>query len=373
MMPVVDGIEDSLIAEVQARLLAEHSDVLSDADPFRRRIRLRGAIGSMLSERQMDGARFAQILQTVSDRIVGLGRIEPLLRDPSITEIMVNGPGAVFVERGGCIEKTDIEFEDDAEVRRVIERIVAPLGLRIDGTQPWVDARLPDGARVHAILPPLSTNGPTLTVRRFSRAHPSLKALSEGGSISGEQLAILRAAVDNRRNLLVVGGTSSGKTTLLRAIAGEIPAQERIITIEDTAELALVRDHIVALESRPANFEGRGQVSLRDLVRQALRMRPDRLIVGEVRGPEVIDMMAAMNTGHEGSMATMHSNSPDEIIARIEAMAASIQLGSESLRRQIGASLDVIVGVARSKMGRRVTGIHRMVRIEDRLELEQLA
>lgn len=352
-------VDDALIAEVQERLLADYGDVVADPDPFRRRIRLRGAIGTLLSDRELDGASFARILVTVSDRIVGLGLLEPLLRDPDITEIMVNGPDAIYVERAGALERVDARFPDETAVRRVIDRILAPLGLRIDGSQPWVDARLPDGARVHAILPPLAIAGPTLTIRRFARTHPTLRELESLGGVSAAQREQLSRAVQERRNVLVIGGTGSGKTTLLRALCGEIEPHERVLTIEDTAELALRRPHVVALEARPANTEGRGLVTIRDLVRQALRMRPDRLVIGEVRGVEVLDMLAAMNTGHEGSMSTAHANRADEVVARIEAMAAPAGLRLDALHRQIAAALDLVIEVERRGRHRRVASLWR--------------
>jgi pilus assembly protein CpaF len=362
-------IDDALVADVQQRLLANHPDVIADPDPFRRRIRLRGAIGSLLADRDLDGASFARVLLAISDRIVGLGLLEPLLRDPEVTEVMVNGPKSIYIEKGGRIERVDASFEDDAAVRRVIERILAPLGLRIDGGQPWVDARLPDGARVHAILPPLSLAGPTLTIRRFARTHPSLQQLAQMGSVTPNQLTVLQQAVRQRRNILIVGGTGSGKTTLLRALCGLIEPSVRVLTIEDTAELALQREHVVALESRPANAEGRGMVTIRDLVRQALRMRPDRLIVGEVRGVEVLDMLAAMNTGHEGSMSTAHSNRADDVVARIEAMAAPAGLRLEALHRQIAAALDLVIEVARDGKQRRVAAILQVHLKQGQVEL----
>jgi pilus assembly protein CpaF len=365
-------VDEALIAEVQRRLLVEHADVVADPDPLRRRIRLRGAIGTLLSDRDLDGASFARVLLAVSDRIVGLGLLEPLLRDRSVTEIMVNGPDAIYVERDGALERISASFPDDAAVRRVIDRIVAPLGLRIDGSQPWVDARLPDGARVHAILPPLAIAGPTLTIRRFARTHPSLSDLVANGSLSDARAELLRTAVGERRNLLVIGGTGSGKTTLLRALCGEIEPHARVITIEDTAELALQRPHVVALEARPANGEGRGLVTIRDLVRQALRMRPDRLVVGEVRGVEVLDMLAAMNTGHDGSMSTAHANSADEVLARIESMAAPGGLRVDALHRQIAAAIDLVVEVARHGNRRRIDSIWRLTAGSDGVDLVPL-
>ncbi len=282
---------------------------------------------------------------------------------------MVNGGGAVFIERAGRIERTPVVFSEEREVLHLIDRIVAPLGLRIDESSPWVDARLSDGSRVHAIIPPLAVHGPALTIRRFSAQPMTVEDLVALGALAPEAAGFLTEAVRSRRNLIVSGGAGAGKTTLLGALAAHIPAHERVITIEDAAELRLQREHVVALETRPANVEGRGRVTVRDLVRNALRMRPDRIIVGEVRGAEVLDMLQAMNTGHDGSASTAHANSARDLLARLEAMALQSEspMPIEAVRRQIAAALDVVVHVERSADGaRRVTDV---CEVTDSLEL----
>ncbi|MFP5224463.1 MAG: CpaF family protein [Actinomycetota bacterium] len=359
-------MDDEAVCErLRTRLLREKAELLSLSDPFERRIRLRQALGQYLVEEGVEGARLATLLRAVSDRVQGLGPLEPLMRDPDVTEVMVNGPDAIFVERHGRIERTDLRLGSEASVRHLIDRIVAPLGLRIDGSKPFVDARLPDGSRVHAILPPLAVTGPTITIRRFSRIHPDLGELVELDALRYDAAELLRTAVRERANIVVCGGAGTGKTTVLRALSAAIPEPERIITIEDAAELGLQREHCVALESRPANAEGRGEVTLRDLVRQSLRMRPDRIIVGEVRGAEVMDMLQAMTTGHDGSMGTVHANSPEELIVRLEAMAAMADnpLPSSAVRRSIASALDLIVHVARRSDGKRT--VESIVRVHD--------
>lgn len=346
--------EDAICARLQERLLAEDSAVLRISDPRRRRLELRAVLGRYLVDEGVPSSRLGGLLQTVSDRVSGLGALEPLLRDPSITEIMVNGADRVYIERRGLIEATGLRLGSEHDVLHLIDRIVAPLGLRIDQTRPWVDARLPDGSRVHAIVPPLATTGPTITIRRVARTHPRLVDLVEGGSLTPEDASRLADAVRARRNVIVCGGTGTGKTTILRALCAEIPRDERIITIEDAAELALVRDHLVSLEARPPNCEGSGAVSIRDLVRQSLRMRPDRIIVGEVRGPEVLDMLTAMNTGHAGSMSTAHANSLEDVLVRIESMAMLGEpVALDAVRRQMRSGLDLLIEVARDADGRR--------------------
>lgn len=350
-----EPIDEYLCARIQEQLLASHAHVLAIADPFARRLALRELVGRLLVVDGIDPSRLPGVLRAISDRIGGLGQIEPLLRDPTVTEVMINGPHAVFIERDGRIEPTELRFDSEAAVRHLIERVVAPLGLRIDEAQPWVDARLPDGSRVHAIVPPLAVAGPTLTIRRPSRRLASIPQLVEVGMLDEAVATRLVASVHDRANILVSGGAGSGKTTLLRALCDAVDPAERIITIEDAAELALVRAHVVALEARPANCEGRGQVTIRDLVRQALRMRPDRIIVGEVRGGEVIDMLQAMNTGHDGSMSTIHANGPDDVVTRIEAMATMTEHGlpPEAVRRQTASAVDLIVALGRDQDGQR--------------------
>jgi pilus assembly protein CpaF len=295
-------------------------------DQLRQRVDARGLASSPRTERRMrvreealellrqQGAilpqrELARMVNEVSDEVVGFGPIEFLLKDPSVTEVMVNGPDDVFVEREGRIERVpDRLFEGEESVLHLIERIVGPLGLRVDGSSPWVDARLPEGSRVHAIIPPLSLRGPALTIRKFSPVPITADDLVADGALGPRALRFLTACVRGRANIVISGGAGSGKTTLLGILAGSIPDEERLITIEDAAELRLAKPHVVSLEARPANVEGRGEVTVRDLVRNALRMRPDRIIIGEVRGGEALDMLQAMNTGHEGSLSTAHAN-----------------------------------------------------------------
>ncbi len=276
-----------------------------------------------------------------------------------MTEVMVNGPDDVYVERGGRIERAQEGlFEGEEPILHLIERIVGPLGLRVDESSPWADARLPDGSRVHAIIPPLSLRGPTLTIRKFSPVPLRAEDLLQGGSVGPRMLAFLAACVRGRINLMISGGTGSGKTTLLGVLSGFIPDGERLITIEDAAELRLAKPHVVALEARPANVEGKGEVTVRDLVRNALRMRPDRIIVGEVRGGEALDMLQAMNTGHEGSLSTAHANSARHLLWRLETMAmmSGVELPAAHIRHQVATAIDVVVHLARLRDGRRVVG-----------------
>lgn len=280
---------------------------------------------------------------------VGLGPLEPLLTDPAVTEVMVNGPGRVWVERAGRLEQTDVVVDGPA-IARLVERVVAPLGLRADRGSPCADARLPDGSRVHVVLPPLALDGPCVTIRRFS-ARP----LSLDEFCAPPVAALLRQAVVDRRNILVAGATSSGKTTLLNALAAHIPPGHRIVTVEEAAELRLPQEHVVRLEARPPNAEQAGEVRVRELVRNALRMRPDRLIVGEARGPEAFDLLQAMNTGHDGSFSTLHANSPPDALRRLETMVllADVAIPLTAVRQQIAAAVDVVVHVARRAGGRR--------------------
>lgn len=347
----------ALRARVQDRLLAEEPAALTIPSRWERRVRVREVVARFLADEHelVPAADVAVLVRELSDQITGYGPLEPLLHDPGVTEVMVNGARSVWIEREGRIERTAVSFESDAAVMNLIDRIVAPLGLRIDESTPWVDARLPDGSRVHAIVPPLAIHGPTVTIRRFSHVPLTLRDLEAGGAVAPDDAAWLTEAVRARRNLIVCGGAGAGKTTMLGALAAHIPPGERVITIEDAAELRLQREHVVALETRPANLEGTGRVTVRELVRNSLRMRPDRIVVGEVRGAEALDMLTAMNTGHEGSMSTVHANSPRDLVARLEAMAMMGEgaLPVEAIRRQIASALDVVVHVARGADGRR--------------------
>ncbi len=303
----------------------------------------------------------------IVDDVLGDGPIEPLLHDESITEIMVNGHRQVFVERGGKLEETGVQFASDEHLLRVIDRVVAGVGRRVDEASPMVDARLADGSRVNVIIPPLALRGPVLTIRKFSRDALTAEDLVALGSLSADAVAFLRACVCGKLNVLISGGTGVGKTTLLNALSSFIPGDERIITVEDAAELHLQQRHVVSLESRPSNIEGQGEVRIRDLVRNALRMRPDRIIVGEVRGPETVDMLQAMNTGHEGSLTTIHANTPRDALSRLETLVltAGVDLPLRAIREQISSAFDLVVQVSRLVDGsRRVTHITEVLRME---------
>jgi pilus assembly protein CpaF len=332
---------------------------LADAPPAQRRLRVREEAMRVLREQRvvLSASDLARVVSEVSDEVVGLGPIEALLKDPDVSEVMVNGPDDVYVERKGRIETVERGlFEGEEAVHHLIERIVGPLGLRIDESSPMVDARLPDGSRLHAIIPPLSLCGPVVTVRKFGVAALGPDDLVRLGSVSEETVSFLGEAVRARANLLVSGGAGCGKTTLLGALSTFIPTEERIVTIEDAAELRLAQPHVVRLEARPPNVEGRGAITVRDLVRNALRMRPDRIVVGEVRGGEALDMLQAMNTGHEGSMSTAHANSPADLLRRLETMAlmSDVDLPVEHVREQIASTIDLVVHLARFPDGRRV-------------------
>ena len=302
----------------------------------------------------------ARLFEAVAAEILGFGPIEPLLKDASISEVMVNGPRSVYIERHGRLEKTNIQFQNDEHVMRVIDRIVAPLGRRIDEASPYVDARLPDGSRVNAIIPPLALNGPVITIRKFSKDPLTVDDLIRFGSFTPEMATFLKACVEARLNIIVSGGTGSGKTTTLNVLSSWIPADERIVTVENAAELQLRQDHVVTLESRPSNIEGKGEVSIRDLVINCLRMRPDRIVVGECRGGEALDMLQAMNTGHDGSLTTLHANSPRDALGRLETMClmAGMELPVRAIREQIASAVDLFVQQERLKDGtRKITAV----------------
>jgi len=303
-----------------------------------------------------------RLLEQIIAEILGFGPIEPLLAEDSISEVMVNGPNQVYVERAGKLHLTDVKFEDNDHVLRIIDRIVSPLGRRIDESQPYVDARLPDGSRVNAVIPPLSLVGPLLTIRKFSRIPITAQKLVELGSITPEGLEFLKACVQARLNIIISGGTGSGKTTTLNVLSAFIPNDERIITIENAAELQLQQDHVLTLETRPANVEGKGEVSMQTLVINCLRMRPDRIVVGECRGGEALDMLQAMNTGHDGSMTTAHSNGPRDTLSRLETMVlmAGMDLPVRAIREQISSAVNLIVHQERLRDGSR-----RLVKITE--------
>jgi pilus assembly protein CpaF len=296
-----------------------------------------------------------KVIEELINDVTGFGPINPLLQDPEVSEVMVNGPYMVYVERNGKVKLTDTKFRDNEQVMHVIEKIVSPLGRRIDESSPMVDARLPDGSRVNAIIPPLALNGPTITIRKFSKEPLTIENLIGFGTVTREMATFLDACVKARLNIFISGGTGSGKTTTLNVLSTFIPNDERIITIEDAAELQLSQDHVVSLESRPANMEGKGAVTIRDLVKNSLRMRPERIVIGEVRGGEALDMLQAMNTGHDGSLATGHANSPRDMIARLETMVlmAGMELPIKAIRQQIAGAIDLIVQQTRLKDGSR--------------------
>jgi pilus assembly protein CpaF len=302
----------------------------------------------------------AEVVARIVRDSVGLGPLEVLLADPAVEEVMVNGPDRVYIERCGLLEPTDVVFESEEELRNAIERILAPLGRRVDELSPMVDARLADGSRVNVVIPPLAIDGPALSIRRFGASRPDPERLVELGTLTAEQRRLLEEAVSERRSVLVSGGTGSGKTTLLNALSSFIGAGERVVTIEDAAELRLQQPHVVRLESRPAGVEGRGEVTIRDLLRNALRMRPDRIVIGEVRGTEALDLLTALNTGHDGALSTVHANSPADALSRLETLAlmAGVGLPHAVVAEQVRRGIDLVVHLQRQPDGgRRVTEI----------------
>ncbi len=327
---------------------------------------IRDGIAAICEARKLhlNGKEIAELLQSVLAEMLGLGPLEPLLADDSITDIMVNGAHQIYVERRGKLEATGIRFRDNAHVFAIASRIVAAVGRRIDEAQPMVDARLKDGSRVNVAIPPLAIDGPSITIRKFPASAVRFDALVSGGSLSSQMAAFLGLATLLRLNILISGGTGSGKTTLLNALSEFVPQDERIVTIEDAAELRLQQPHVVRFETRPPNVEGKGEVTMRALVRNALRMRPDRIIIGEIRGDEVLDLMQAMNTGHDGSMSTLHANSPREALTRVESMAAlaGFTPGGTVVRKQLADAVHLIVQVSRMRDGkRRITSISEVV------------
>jgi pilus assembly protein CpaF len=321
-------------------------------------------------------AELRQIVQGIQNEMLGLGPIEPLLSDASVSDILVNGPHQIYVERRGRIEPSSIRFDDDTHLMRVIERIVSRVGRRIDETTPMVDARLPDGSRVNAVIPPLAIDGPQLSIRRFSVVPYTLTNLLEFDTLTADMAELIQGLVKARVNLMVSGGTGSGKTTFLNVISASVPEDERIVTIEDAAELQLQQRHVVRMESRPPNIEGKGEITQRALLRNSLRMRPDRIIVGEVRGAEVLDMLQAMNTGHEGSMTTIHANSPRDAMTRLEHMLgmAGVTADVRTVRQQISAALSVVIQVSRLSDGRRkVMSVQEILGMEgDMLTMQEI-
>jgi pilus assembly protein CpaF len=338
-----------VLADIRSRLAQEQGIALTDRD---------------------------RLTKEIADDTLGHGPIEPLLADDSVSEIMVNGPREVWIEREGRLHRTTVRFADDHHVRRIINKIVGQVGRRIDESSPMVDARLPDGSRVNAVLPPLSLSGPLLTIRKFSKQRLDLEDMLRLGTLTQESVDFCEAALNAELNMLISGGTGSGKTTLLNAMSTVIPDDERIVTIEDAAELRLNQRHVLRLESRPKNVEGQGEIPIRELVRNSLRMRPDRIIVGEVRGAEALDMLQAMNTGHDGSLSTIHANSPRDALGRVETMVlmAGLEFPMRAVRQQLSSALDLIVHIERFSDGaRRVTSITEVQRMEsDMITLQDL-
>lgn len=339
---ILEGFEYSSPEDITSKLEAMALEIIQEDEVFQGNVDRRLVINELVND------------------ITGFGPINPLLADPDVSEIMVNGPNQVYAERKGKLQLTDIKFRDNEHVMTMIEKIVAPLGRRIDESSPMVDARLPDGSRVNAIVPPLALNGPTVTIRKFAAEPFKIPDLIRFGTLTEQMATFIDACVKARLNIFISGGTGSGKTTTLNVLSSFIPNDERIITIEDAAELQLSQEHVVSLETRPPNIEGKGAITIRDLVRNSLRMRPERIIVGEVRGGEALDMLQAMNTGHDGSLATGHSNSPRDMISRLETMVlmAGMELPIRAIREQIAGALDVIIQQSRLKDGsRRITNI----------------
>ena len=363
-----EDIHRSLMVEVN---WAEVQSVFKDE---KGREQLRSRVESLIIELMerlhiniTDVSDRRRFVQEILDEALGYGPLEPLLKDPDISEIMVNGPFDIYIERRGKIYKTDTKFLNNDQLLVIIDRILSPLGKRVDEAMPYADARLPDGSRVNVIIPPLALNGPTVTIRKFSKKKLQAEDLMAFGSVTKEILEFLRAAVIAKKNILISGGTGTGKTTFLNILSGYIPNDERIITVEDTAELQLQQEHVVRLEARPPNIEGKGEVTIRDLVINTLRMRPDRIIVGECRGPEALDMLQAMNTGHEGSMTTVHANSPRDALSRLETMImmAGMELPSKAIRQQIASAIHIVVQLSRLRDGsRKVTSVSEITGME---------
>ncbi len=356
------GTYFDLKTRVQNRLLAELDPSLDITKTEDVRKTIQNLFEQILSEENIVLSRpeRARLFEQISAEILGLGPLQPLLEDEFVTEIMVNGAKNIYVERKGKIHRVPVTFESNDHVMRIIDRIVAPLGRRIDESSPYVDARLADGSRVNAVIPPISLIGPALTIRKFSKIPITLEQLIQYGTLTAESLQFLKACVESRLNIVISGGTGSGKTTLLNILSTFIPSDERILTIENAAELQLRQEHVVTLESRPANIEGRGEITIRMLVVNALRMRPDRIIVGEIRDDAALDMLQAMNTGHDGSMTTLHSNSPRDTLSRLETMTlmAGMELPVRAIREQVSAAINLVVHQERMRDGsRRVTNI----------------
>ncbi len=359
-----------LKAKLHSQLLGRIDlEVLGSMAPDRLREELGTMVEKLLSESgvALNAAEHKRMIEDIQNEVMGLGPLEPLLADPTVSDILVNGPGKVYVERRGRIELTDVVFSDAAHLMKVIDKIVSRIGRRIDESSPMVDARLPDGSRVNAIIPPLALDGPLLSIRRFAVVPLRVEDLIKSKSLTPELAQLLAGMVRAKMNILISGGTGTGKTTLLNVMSAAIPSAERIVTIEDAAELQLQQPHVVRLETRPPNIEGKGEVNQRALVRNSLRMRPDRIILGEVRGVEVVDMLQAMNTGHEGSMTTVHANSPRDALTRLENMAGmgGMTIPPKAMRQQISSAIMAIIQISRLIDGRRkLTSLQEVVGME---------
>ena len=360
-VPLRESFRDAKF-RIQQRVISDLDPKLDLSNQVEVRREIEEAFGRALDAEglALTRAERTRMLEQITDEIVGLGPLEPLLRDESVTEVMVNGPRQVYIERGGKIELTNVTFQNDEHVMRIIDRIISPIGRRVDESSPMVDARLVDGSRVNVIIPPISLVGPVLTIRKFAATPMTTDDLIRFGTSTPEMFDFLRACVQARLNIIVSGGTGSGKTTLLNVLSSFIPEDERIVTVEDAAELQLRQEHVVTLEARPANIEGKGAVPIRDLVRNALRMRPDRIIVGECRGGEALDMLQAMNTGHDGSMSTGHANTPRDMLARLETMVLwpAWTTAVAAMRAQIASAINIIVQTSRMNDGsRKITNV----------------
>jgi pilus assembly protein CpaF len=358
-----------LKARVQNRLLAELDPSMDVTKTEEVRKTIQDLFEQILGEENIVLSRpeRARLFEQISAEILGLGPLQPLLEDETVTEIMVNGAKNIYIERKGKIHRVPVTFESNDHVMRIIDRIVAPLGRRIDESSPYVDARLTDGSRVNAIIPPIALNGPTITIRKFFKIPLTIEQLIQFGTLTPESLQFLKACVESKLNIVISGGTGSGKTTLLNILSTFIPGDERVVTIENAAELQLRQEHVVTLESRPPNIEGRGEITIRQLVINSLRMRPDRIIVGEIRDDAALDMLQAMNTGHDGSMTTLHSNSPRDTLMRLETMTmmAGMELPVRAIREQVSSAIDMIVHQERMRDGsRKVTNISELSGME---------
>lgn len=360
---------DSLKSEVHRDVIDVYNKQIQENDGDEDSIDVRAIIYDLLMKRgeALTKAKREKLVQEIYDDVMGLGPLETLLREDDISEIMVNGPKKIYIERKGKLELVDVFFRDDNHVLQIINRIVSPIGRRCDEANPMVDARLADGSRVNAVVPPVALSGPSITIRKFNSTPLQISNLIEFNSLSFQMAAFLEACVKGRCNVMVSGGTGSGKTTLLNVLSSFIPETERIVTIEDAAELQLMQRHVITLESRPPNVEGKGQVAIRDLVKNSLRMRPDRIIVGEVRSGEALDMLQAMNTGHDGSLATAHANTARDLVARLETMVmmAGMDLPMKAIREQIASAIDIIVQQSRFRDGtRKITAISEVTGME---------